>query len=140
MDPQLYMQFATLLEALMFDTWVGIRYARDYAASAERPYRYPVPPEIFDNIAGPPWPENNQPPANMYTYFYTRSVPISASPTVDLGAVYVLYDDVVRFCTESETLPGGNEYFLDIAANAKTFEQLSAAAQLALVPPPPPGG
>jgi hypothetical protein len=136
MDPQLYVEFATLLEAMLFDTWVGLCYARDYAAATERPYRYPVPPEIWDNIPGPPWPENNQPPANQFTYFYTRSVPLSSNPSVDMGAVYVLYDDVVRFCVQSEMLPGDIEYFLDIAANAKAFEQLTEAAQIAVTPPP----
>lgn len=120
MTPQLYLELDSNIEIARLEEWIGREYARSISASA-----YPVPP---DNWIGPPV----EPPPEAFTWFYSRAVPYGANIS---GGVYLLYDDVVAFATQAQTLSDGESYSLDIVANAKTYEQLSAAAQ-AVMPPP----
>jgi hypothetical protein len=128
MDPQMYIELASNLEVAAFEEWVG----REYARSIASPH-YPVWPDTWDGEP-PPWAAENYPPPETFTYFYTRCV-LKGAPMVDAGGIYVLYDDVVTFATQAQTLSNGQSYSYDIAANMKTFEQLSPLGQTAVTPP-----
>jgi len=118
-EPQTYVELETNIEVARFEEWVGREYARSLAAA------YPVPP---DQWIGPP----ALPPPEAFTWFYTR-----AMARVPNGGVYLLYDDVVAFATQAQTLTDGTSYSYDIGANARTYAQLTAAGQAAVDAPPP---
>lgn len=139
MTPQLYLELPTNLNVAACEEWLGREYARDYhatavansyanAAFAEAYFanggaEYPYPP---DSWIGPP----SEPPPEAYTFFYLRAMPMA-----NTGGVIVLDDQIVRFATQHQTLSNGEDYFLDVTANAKTVDQLSAAAVVAITPP-----
>jgi hypothetical protein len=130
MDPQTYIECDTNLQTAAFEEWLGREYGRDYQTANNLTVEYPIPP---DNHTGPPPTEpNSNPPPEAWTYYYVRAKMKAIAGT---GGVVPLDDEIVRFATQTQTLSNGNTYFLDISANAKTFEQLSAAGQVAVTPP-----
>lgn len=129
MDPKQYVETDTDLQAAQCREWMGREYCRANNMTA-----YPGPPDTWPGMhATPPLP----PPANSYTLYYTDPL-----PKIGGGGVFELDDDVLAFATQAQTLSDGNSYILDLAANAKTAAQLSAAGQAAITPPEytPPGG
>lgn len=118
MTPQLYVELSTNLEVAAFEEWLGREWARMWYAP--EPAVYPVPPETW---IGPP----AEPPPEAYNWYYSHAV--AMAPT---GGVYVLDDDVMAFATAAQTLSNGQSYSYDLANEAKTWEQLSAAAQAVL--------
>jgi hypothetical protein len=139
MDPQLYLEFETNLEVAAFEEWLGREWARQWLseciasnwvdkAYAQAHYAntgefYPIPPDyLAPGIPDPP-------PPDVWTWYYSRAKPLPGS-----GGVFVLYDHIMSFTgiVNLHTLSTGQTYSIDIAANAKTYEQLSVAAQTVL--------
>jgi hypothetical protein len=125
MTPQLYIELDTNLEIAKLEEWIGREYCRSV------PCDYPQAPTEWDGMP-PPWPPENQPPANAYTYFYTHAKAKDGN-----GGVYKLDDAVIGFATQAQALSDGSSYSLDLTANAKTFEQLTPAGQVAATPSGP---
>jgi hypothetical protein len=116
-----YLEFDTNLQVAACEEYLGREYARD--AGSE----YPIPP--FQWI-GPP----AEPPPEAWTYYYVRATMKSGA-----GGVIKLDDEIVRFATQPRTLSNGQEYSLDLQAQAKSLEQLSDAGRAAVAPPAPGG-
>ena len=117
MEPQLYLEMDTPLQTEACKEWIGREYARSVNSE------WPVPP---DSYSGP-----QPPPPSTYTRWWL----VPAMKPNDQGGVFTLDDDTMNFATQPQTLSDGNEYDLDLPTVAKTFEQLSPAAQLLLNPP-----
>lgn len=142
MDPQLYLEFDSNLNAARAEEGIGrcaaaAQVARLNAALVlleQEPIwplgLYPMPPEEYNNA---PYPDfaNGYPPAAAFTWFYDRCKPKAGEGA---GGVFVLDDAVVAFLT-SQTLSDGSTWSVDLQAEAKTAEQLSAAGQAAIAPP-----
>jgi hypothetical protein len=116
MEPQLFVEFDTEAELLMWEQWCCRCYALDNNVA------YPIP---------------DDPPSTGLTYVY-----IEGARKPEGGGVAKLNDDSVRFAVTTEfTMTDASTYAFDIAASAKTFAQLSEAGKL-LYPPyvedPPP--
>jgi len=105
MTPQLYIELDTEAELLRWEEWA----CRCYAADNSAPF--PIP---------------DDPPSTGLTYLYLQGL----RKANDAGGVVRLDDELMRFATTSEvTMTDESTYSFDLAANAKTHDQLSAEAQ-----------
>lgn len=133
MTPQLYLEFDSTLLAARAEEGFGRCYAASESARLPALWPtpvYPQPPEQYNNSPYPTF-ANGYPPADAFTYFYSRCVPKLGEGA---GGVLTL-DDMMVSILASQTLSDGSSWSVNLETEAKTYAQLSAAGQ-AVVPPP----
>lgn len=126
---QLYLETATDLQAAKIREYLGREFGRSLDIAT-----YPIPPDTWPGMNDSP---PASPPPESYTLYW-----VDPLPKIGGGGVFVLGDDIITYAAsmQAETLSDGSLFSLDISADAKTAEQLSAAGQVAIIPPTPPGG
>jgi hypothetical protein len=124
MDPQLYVELDTdLLVAAAREA-----FGRKYFLSFDPPVTaYPKPPDSWPGM-------NDEPPEPApligFTWYY-----VDPYPKLGGGGVFKLDDDMLIFVTTATVeLSDGNSWSIDLGTEAKTFEQLSVAGQVAVTP------
>lgn len=147
MNPQLYLEYETDLQVAKAEEYLGREYARtwyeqstasvDGQGQPKTPWAgQPVAYEWIVTLGHPyyPQPPDTGPtplqPEQLQSY-YCR-----AKPKPGGGGVITLTDEALAWTTP-QLLSDGTTYSIDFQAEQKTFEQLSAAGQVAVTPPDP---